>query len=120
MSYTLISVSRLDQAGYSLEIGGGVCVIHSPKPASKKTLTLLEFHHLLGHINFDVCINMLKNRLAEDMPEVTIPNERPFCSICAKAKAVRRPFPKESYTEYKSYGDKVVSDLWGPASVQSL
>jgi hypothetical protein len=43
-----------------------------------------------------------------------------FCGACIKAKATCMPFPKESKTEHKSYGDKVVSDVWGPASVQSI
>ena len=37
-----------------------------------------------------------------------------------RAKATHKPFPKESKTEYKTYGDKVVSDVWGPAPVKSL
>ncbi|KIK69458.1 hypothetical protein GYMLUDRAFT_109312, partial [Collybiopsis luxurians FD-317 M1] len=119
MSYTLISVSQLNQAGYSPKISGRICTIHSPKPASTK-LTLLEFHYLLGHVNFNACIAILKNHLAKDLPDVDIDNIKPFCSVCAKAKAVCQPFPKESQTKYKNYGDKVVSDLWGPASIQSL
>ena len=43
-----------------------------------------------------------------------------FCEACIKAKATHKHFPKESKTEYKSYGDKVMSDVWGPASVQSI
>ncbi|KAJ3779705.1 hypothetical protein GGU10DRAFT_238677, partial [Lentinula aff. detonsa] len=43
-----------------------------------------------------------------------------FCDVCAKAKATCHPFPKESTTEYRNYGDKVVSDLWGPAQTRSL
>ena len=43
-----------------------------------------------------------------------------FCEACIKAKATHKLFPKESKTEYKSYGDKVVSDLWGPAAIQSI
>src|SRR6266481_9328130 len=37
-----------------------------------------------------------------------------------KSKATQRPFSKESTTEYKTYSDKVVSNLWGPAKVMSL
>ena len=43
-----------------------------------------------------------------------------FCEPCIKAKATHKPFPKESKSEYESYGDKVVSDVWGPAPVKSL
>ena len=43
-----------------------------------------------------------------------------FCEVCVKAKAARKPFPKESITEYKTYGAKVVADVWGPAPVRSI
>ena len=43
-----------------------------------------------------------------------------FCEICVKSKATHKPFLKETKTEYKTYGDKVVSDVWGPAPVKSL
>ena len=43
-----------------------------------------------------------------------------FCETCVKAKATRKPFPKESKTEFKAYGNKIVSDVWGLAPVKSL
>ena len=43
-----------------------------------------------------------------------------FCEICVKAKPARKPFPKESITEYKTYRAKVVTDVWGPAPVKSI
>ena len=43
-----------------------------------------------------------------------------FCEACIKAKATHKPFPKESKTEYTAYGDKVVADVWGPATVKSI
>ena len=43
-----------------------------------------------------------------------------FCEACMKAKVTRKPFPKESKTEYKTYGDKIVADVWGPSQVSSL
>ena len=43
-----------------------------------------------------------------------------FCESCMKAKVTRKSFPKESKSNYESYGDKVVSDVWGLAPVKSL
>ena len=43
-----------------------------------------------------------------------------FCETCVKAKVTRKPFPKESKMEFKAYGDKIVSNVWGPAPVKSL
>ena len=42
------------------------------------------------------------------------------CEACIKAKAMHKPFPKESKTIYKSYGNKVMSNIWGPAIVQFI
>ena len=39
---------------------------------------------------------------------------------CAKAKAARQQFPKESKTRATKYGKCVHWDLWGPATVKSL
>ena len=43
-----------------------------------------------------------------------------FCKACAKVKAARQPFPKESKTRAEKYGEHVHWDLWGPAMVKSL
>ena len=43
-----------------------------------------------------------------------------FCEACAKAKAARQPFPKESKTRAEKYGKHVHWDLWGPVTVKSL
>ncbi|KAJ3742764.1 hypothetical protein EV360DRAFT_25499, partial [Lentinula raphanica] len=74
----------------------------------------------VGHIGFKTCEEIVKNKLVDDLPDVDLTNLRPFCEVCAKAKSTRHPFPKESHTEYKNYGDKVVTDLWGPARTKSL
>lgn len=49
-------------------------------------------------------------------------NSKPeFCETCVKAKAKRKPFPKQGQYEYvENTGDKVVGDLMGPMSVVSL
>ena len=43
-----------------------------------------------------------------------------LCDACAKAKAMRQPFPKESKTRATKYGKHVHWDLWGPATMKSL
>jgi hypothetical protein len=52
--------------------------------------------------------------------EVDSTSEPEFCKVCVQGKASRLPFPKESQTKFTKYGEKVVTDLWGPAQVQSL
>ena len=43
-----------------------------------------------------------------------------FCEVCIKVKATCKPFLRESKTEYNAYGNKIVSDIWGPSHVKSL
>ena len=43
-----------------------------------------------------------------------------FCDACMKAKHHVTPFPKESLTLYDRVGDLIVTDVWGPAQVESL
>ena len=43
-----------------------------------------------------------------------------FCEACVRGKAHRKVFPKISNTTYSRYGEKVVTNLWGPAQVQSF
>jgi gag-polypeptide of LTR copia-type/GAG-pre-integrase domain len=147
MAFTLMSVSCVDQAGYSLFIKGGTCIICSPKSniigripevrglyhvsdslalprahvasAAVKQISISELHQQMGHINHEDLRQMVEKGMVTGI-NLDLMSKPEFCEACIKAKAMRKPFPKESKTEYKSYGDKVVSDLWGPAAVQSI
>jgi hypothetical protein len=146
MAFTLMSVSSIDNAGFSLLIKGGTCVVRSPKSniigciplvrglyrvggfnssptpvanSASKLMSISELHRKMGHINHDDLRKMVKEGMVEGI-ELDI-NLRPeFCEVCVKAKADRKPFPKKSETVYTAYGEKVVADLWGPARVESL
>jgi hypothetical protein len=147
MAFTLMSVSCIDRAGYSLYIQGGTCVIRSPKSnvigripevrglyrvgdfpvsahthvasAAIKQISVSELHRRMGHVNHDDLRHMVEKGMVTGV-NLDMSSKPEFCEACIKAKATRKPFPKESKTEHKSYGDKVVSDVWGPASVQSI
>ena len=73
----------------------------------------------MGHVNHEDLCHMVKKgmvtRISLDL--ISTPD---FCEACMKAKATHKLFPKESKSEYQSYGDKIVSDVWGPANVQSI
>ena len=51
--------------------------------------------------------------------DVNLDSKFEFCEACAKAKSAQ-PFPKESKTRAKNFGECVHWDLWGPASVKSI
>jgi GAG-pre-integrase domain len=147
MAFTLISVSCVDRAGFSLFIKGGACVIRSPKSniighipgvqglyrvsdslvsprahvasAAVKQISITELHQRMGHVNHEDLRRMVEKGMVTGINlDMTLKPE--FCEACIKAKATWKPFPKESKTEYENYGDKVVSDIWGPAAILSI
>lgn len=122
MGYTLVSIGRLDQLGYSVTFADGTCTIRSPDddvPKSQaglyrvihtggddsanavETVTVMELHRRMGHIS----------------PTVA----RRFCEACVYAKATRKPVAKERAGERaKEFAAEVHTDVWGPAPVQTL
>ena len=149
MAFTLISVSSVDHAGFLLVIGGGICEIktsksrvigripqirglycvydskppfshptHSANIATKE-MSINELHKRMGHVNNDDLRRMVEKGMVTGI-KLDMSSKPGFCEICVKAKAARKPFPKESITEYRTYGEKVVADVWGPAPVKSI
>src|SRR6202522_300616 len=149
MAFTLISVSSVDRAGLLLVIGGGICEIktsksrvigripqicgryrvydakppfshstHSANIATKE-MSINELHKRMGHVNNDDLRRMVEKGMVTGI-KLDMSSKPGFCEICVKAKAARKPFPKESITEYRTYGEKVVADVWGPAPVKSI
>ena len=148
MAFTLISVSCVDQASFSLVFGGGVCEVRTVKDlvigripqfhrlyrilhakstsqpihtanTAVKQMSIDELHRRMGHINHDDLQRMVEKGMVTRI-ELDMTSKARFCEICIKAKATRKPFRKESKTEHKTYGDKVVADVWGPAPVKSI
>src|ERR1700678_160214 len=143
MAFTLISVSCVTRAGFSLFIKGGNCVICSPTSkivgtipeirglyriantsvhtanVAIKQISINELHRRMGHVNHDDLRQMVEKQMVTGI-NLDMSSKPDFCETCVKAKAPRKPFPKESKTEYKAYGDKVVTDVWGPAPVRSI
>jgi GAG-pre-integrase domain len=146
MAFTLISISRLDKARYSVLFSRGMCIIRDLKGQtiatihhsnglyklvanqSKKmeTVTMAsmkmsinEAHKKLGHIaHFTVKYAITKGIITGI--KLDSDSKIEFCKACAKAKLAHQPFPKESETRAKKFGKRVHWDLWGLASVKSL
>ena len=147
MAFTLISISRLDQAGYSVTFNKSLCSIKNPSgktiatiphsdglykiAASKASdvagsanvaagkMTISEAHRKLGHIAHSAIKHAITNGFILGV-ELDPNSKVEFCEACAKAKSARQPFPKESETRAEKFGDRVHWDLWGPASVKSI
>ena len=147
MAFTLISISRLDKAGYQVNFKKGMCMIMNPKgqiiatiphsdglyriiatkppkdkdyaAAASGKMTISEAHRKLGHLAYGAIEHAVSKGYITGIQLDT--NSKPeFCDACAKAKSARQPFPKESKTRATKYGERVHWDLWGPATVKSL
>jgi GAG-pre-integrase domain len=142
MAFTLIFISRLDKAGFSITFNKGMCTIKdrtaktiatipnsnglyriaAAKQSSKPNLanvisgkmSISKAHRKLGHIS----PHAIKHAISSSfITRITLyPDSKPeFCEACAKAKSTWQFFPKESNTRAENFGERVHWDLWGPA-----
>ena len=146
VGYTLVSIGRLDQCGYTTTFGSSTCTIQDRDgaeigqiPRSEKgvhkvihdndelanaateTLTWTELHRRMGHISPGVVKKLAENGLMAGVC-VDISSGKPvFCESCVYAKATRKPVPKEREgNRATEFGKEVHSDLWGPSPVTTL
>ena len=135
MAFTLISVSSIDRAGFSLVIKGGICEIRSSKSkvigripqiqglyhvfnnnksssqsthsanVTVKQISISKLHQRMGHVNHEDLRQMVEKGMVTGI-NVNLTSKPDFCEACMKAKATHKPFPKESKTEYKTCNDK--------------
>jgi hypothetical protein len=147
MAFTLISISRLDKAGYKVTFEKGMCKIMNSKghviatiphsdglyrvtatksstgrsyaAAASGEMTISKAHRKLGHVSCRAISHAISKGYITGI-ELEANSKLEFCEVCAKAKAARQPFPKESDTRATKYSKQVHWDLWGPATVKSL
>ena len=99
--------------------------IKAPEPSklyanvANTPISLNELHRRMGHANLQTLREMVKNGAVEGIELDSSPTST-FCEACVQGKAHRKAFPKKSEQTYSKYGEKVVTDLWGPAQVLSL
>ena len=122
MAFTLISVSCVARAGFSLVIKGGTCTIRSPTSkviscipencglyripdtsthianVAVKQISINELHHRMGHVNHEDLWQMVEKQMVTSI-NLEMSSKPDFCETCVKAKAPRKPFPKEIKTE---------------------
>ena len=82
-------------------------------------MSVTEVHRKLGHILPTSIKHTISNRFITGI-KIDTNSKLKFCKACVKAKSACQPFPKESNTRAKNFGEQVHWDLWGPASVKSL
>jgi hypothetical protein len=135
MAFTLISISRLDKAGYSVIFNKGMCTIknksgnviatipHSdglyrivpPKESGNRSyanvasekMTISEAHRKFGQIAHAAIKHAVSNGFVTGI-ELDGDSKPEFCEACTKAKSARQPFPKESHTRATKYGERAI------------
>jgi hypothetical protein len=148
LHFTLILIGTLDDTGCTMTFRNGACEIRSPgknrqiiakvpkqgnlyclhalQPivnaanATVMKISMSNLHRRMGHIAHQSIQNMIKD---EAMTGMQLDKSEPeFCEACTKAKIKRLPLPKKrsDARAVKKYGDRVHSDLWGPAQVSSI
>lgn len=142
VGYTLVSIGRLEEAGFTTMFANGKCVIRDGDhtriaeiPRNKnglyklvhevegevhavENLTLDILHRRLGHIAPAAARKLVKEGLVTGLELETDGDTDIFCESCAFAKATRLPIAKERKGEGASeFGQEVHSDVWGPAKV---
>ena len=128
----LISISQLNKASYSITFNQGLCTIKNPKsqtiatiphsdglykiatPKQAKTedttniaagkMSLSQAHRKLGHISYSAIKHAISQGFIAGI-ELEPDCKPDFCEACAKAKSAWQPFPKESKTRAKKFGE---------------
>jgi hypothetical protein len=145
MAATLISVGKLDDAGYEIHTKGGMMRCYNargtlvatiPKTrglyrigqginattalaAQPTKLSLAELHERLGHRNYRTVLDMIRHGRITGVQLTD--HEQPECRACMLGKAERSIVLKARTSPLaKKYGDHVHLDLWGPATVQTI
>jgi hypothetical protein len=123
MVFTLISISRLDDAGCCALFGNGTCALKGadgkffaqvgktgglyriaieaptrPEPSANtvvRKMSLAEAHRVLGHISYGAVKHAIKSGQISRI-QIDENSDEVFCDACAKAKPHRKPFPEPS------------------------
>ena len=132
MAFTLISISRLDKAGYSVTFSKAMCTIKNKSGrvvatiphsdglyrviASKESenkdranvasgkMLISEAHRKLGHIAHSAVKHTISNGYIIGI-DLDLESKPEFCEACAKAESAHQPFSKESLTRATKYGE---------------
>jgi hypothetical protein len=79
-----------------------------------------EWHKRYGHLAYSGLETLKWKNMVEGLDIEGNQQPKGICNACVKAKLAHRPFPKESTTKTEKPGELTVTDVWGPARVESL
>jgi hypothetical protein len=147
MGVTLVSISRVAKAGYTVVFSGEFCRIYKANKermgeikerqglyrvymssseeranvaGTKEALTIDELHRRLGHVSHDRAKLLISKGLVEGVT-LDQESEPSVCESCEWAKGTRKKIVKVRDGERcTAVGDEIHSDVWGPAPVETL
>jgi hypothetical protein len=141
IGYTLVSLRALDEEGYTSHISGGhlritsprgeqiaditrTChlyrVEHSPESAHvAELMSSMELHHRLRHISVISAHKLVQSGAVKGIKLDPNASETD-CEACIFTRATRLPIYKPRVSvPAQSFGDKVHTDVWGPAPIST-
>ena len=87
--------------------------------AVAKGRTLDKWHWILGHVNPWTVQTMQKNSLVTGL--IINKSQTPTqCTTCIQGKRHVDPFLKDAQTKVDNIGNRILSDVWGPAQTEGL
>ena len=145
VAYTLVSIGRLDEEGFTAQFGNGKCVLRGSDGerigevqrtarkaykvehemgmanAAEETLTIEQLHRRMGHASIQVIRDLVKHGMITGVRLEYSPTGKPFfCEACVYGKATRKSVPKIREGKRATvFGGEVHSDLWGKSPVES-
>ena len=145
VAYTLVSIGRLDEEGFTATFGQGKCVLRGPDGeklgevqrsarksykvehedgtanAAEEILTIEKLHRRMGHASIQVIRDLVAKGMVTGLRLEYTPTGKPFfCESCVYGKATRKSVPKIREGERAAvFGGETHSDLWGKSPVES-
>ncbi|HEV7735797.1 MAG TPA: reverse transcriptase domain-containing protein, partial [Chlamydiales bacterium] len=144
-STTLVSIGKIDEAGYISTFAGGKCTIQNadgtiigviPKTRGlymtsrhdeptaytvngTQKLTLMDLHRRMGHIEPKVVKESVEKNTIIGIQLTS--NEITECDACVQGKLKRLEVAKERMTSLATkFGEHIHSDVWGPTEKETL
>lgn len=79
-----------------------------------------QWHRRFGHISIKALERLDAEGLVHglEIDQSTIPSIN--CEACIQAKQAHKPFPKEAEHRSETPGERIMSDVWGPAPTESI
>ena len=144
MTLTVISISKIASAGYSVIFEDKFCKIKNKigkivgkiearpnglyrvdRPiasaaAAQEQVDILTIHRRLGHISANSIRDLIRANAATGLHPIDL-HSPISCDSCEHAKATRKIIRKSTINpRAQAFGDEVHTDVWGPAPVKTI